>query len=43
MAAPMPASIGGVDLKAETVDLFGRRFNQLALNATAQGANGAAP
>ena len=29
---------GGVDLKAETVDLFGRRFNQLALNATAQGA-----
>lgn len=28
---------GGVDLKAETVDLFGRRFNQLALNATAQG------
>src|SRR5262245_14100793 len=28
---------GGVDLKAETLDLFGRRFNQLALNATLQG------
>jgi uncharacterized protein (TIGR02099 family) len=29
---------GGIDLTAETVDLFGRRFNQLALNATVQGA-----
>ena len=28
---------GGIDVKAETMDLFGRRFNQLALSAAVQG------
>jgi uncharacterized protein (TIGR02099 family) len=28
---------GGIELKADAVDLFGRRFNQLALNAVMQG------
>jgi uncharacterized protein (TIGR02099 family) len=27
---------GGIDLKADTVDLFGRRFNQLGINAMVQ-------